>query len=87
MEELDELRAQIDQLDEEIIAKMSERQKIVEAVRAYKQQRNIAVFDPKREEYLEIYHTRLSKQYKVSIEFINNLFKLIMDESKRIQNK
>lgn len=87
MEELSELRRQIDQLDEDIIEKMAKRQKVVEEVRAYKQQRHIAVFDPKREEYLEIYHTRLSQKYNVSIEFIRELFKLIMDESKRIQNK
>jgi chorismate mutase len=87
MNELDELRAQIDQLDKEIIAKMAKRQHIVEVVRKYKQQHNIAIFDQKREEYLEIYHTKLSKEYGVSIEFIQKLFKLIMDESKRLQNK
>lgn len=87
MEKLEELRMQIDQLDKEIIEKMAKRQKIVEAVGLYKQQHHVAVFDPTREEYLDQYHTKLSKEYNVSIEFIRALFKLIMDESKRIQNK
>lgn len=86
MTKLDELRNLIDLLDKEIIKKISRRTSIVEEVRLYKLQHNLPVFDPKREEYLEDYHIKLSQEYGVSIEFIKNLFKLVMDESKRIQN-
>ena len=86
MNMLEELRTQIDQLDKEIIEKIAERQNIVEKVSAFKLENNIQVFDAKREDYLEKYHIELSTKYNVSIEFIKELFKLIMDESKRIQN-
>lgn len=86
MNKLDDLRQQIDKLDKEIIEKMALRQHIVEEVKEYKKINNMPVFDAKREEYLDHYHTELSQEYHVSIEFIKNLFKLIMDESKRIQN-
>lgn len=86
MNKLEELRQQIDFLDKEIIEKMSLRKKIVEEVKQYKSLNNLPVFDPKREEYLENYHVELSREHNVSIEFIKDLFKLIMDESKRIQN-
>lgn len=86
MDKLDELRLQIDNLDKEIIEKMALRQHIVEKVKEYKKINNMPVFDAKREEYLDRYHTELSKTHNLSIEFIKNLFKLIMNESKRIQN-
>lgn len=86
MNKLEDLRQQIDLLDKEIIEKMALRKKIVEDVKEYKSLNNLAIFDAKREEYLEHYHAELSEQYDVSIDFIKNLFKLIMDESKRIQN-
>jgi chorismate mutase len=82
---LEQLRAQIDQLDKEIIEKIAQRQRVVEEVRGFKQQHNTPVFDAKREEWLHEYHAKLSETYNVSIEFIQRLFNLIMDESKRIQ--
>lgn len=83
--ELDKLRAQIDKLDREIIEKIHLREEIVLQVKKYKEQHNLQVFDAKREEFLDIYHTQLSLKYHVSVEFIKKLFKLIMDESKHLQ--
>lgn len=85
MPELEELRLQIDSLDKEIIEKIAKRQRIVEEVRKFKLKHNIEVFDKVREEYLHEYHAKLSKTYDVSITFIQQLFDLIMEESKRVQ--
>lgn len=83
---LEELRAEIDTLDKEIIEKIAKRQAIVDQIKQFKLQHNIEVFDAKREEYLYSYHTNLSKKYNVSLTFIKKLFVLIMNESKRIQH-
>lgn len=47
---IENLRKNIDQLDEELIAKLNQRAKIVMAIRELKTQGHIPIFDPKREE-------------------------------------
>ena len=85
MLEIEELRQQIDDLDAEIIAKIAKRWEVVRQVREFKSLHTLPVFDPKREEYLREFHAGLCKKYNVSIEFIDKLFELVMQEAKRLQ--
>lgn len=87
MEELEQLRAQIDKIDNELLSLLAKRQTVVKQVGEYKQKHNIQVFDAAREEYLYKFHKRLSAKYSLSFEFIKELFEMIMTESKRTQSK
>lgn len=86
MDELINLRKIIDVLDDEIVSLISERQEVVERIGKIKAKQKIAVFDPKREEELKLYHEELSKKYNVSLEFIIQLFEIVLEESRRTQN-
>ena len=87
MQDLEQLRAQIDKIDTQLLDLLAKRQLVVKQVGEYKQQNNIAVFDAKREEYLHQFHQHLGEKYNLSFEFIRNLFEMIMQESKRTQRQ
>jgi chorismate mutase len=85
MDELTNLRKIIDVLDDEILSLIAERQVVVERIGRLKASQKIAVYDPKREEILKQYHQDLSEKYSLSIEFVINLFEIIMEESRKTQ--
>jgi chorismate mutase len=85
MDELTNLRKIIDVLDDEILGLIAERQVVVERIGRLKASHKIAVYDPKREEILKAYHQELSEKYSLSIDFVINLFEIIMEESRRMQ--
>lgn len=87
MDELTNLRKIIDVLDDEILSLISERQAVVERIGKLKATQKIAVFDPKREEDLKVYHTELSERYNLSLDFVINLFEIIIQESRKTQFK
>lgn len=81
------LREQIDQLDDEIMQKLSSRMKISEKIGQYKRENNVTILQVSRWE--EIIQTRISlgKAMGLSAEFSTALLKLIHDESIQIQTK
>jgi chorismate mutase len=81
------LREQIDQLDDEIMQKMSQRMKISEKIGQYKKENNVTILQVNRWE--EIVQTRiaLGKAMGLSPEFTRDLLKLIHEESIQIQTK
>ncbi len=81
------LREQIDQLDDEIMQKMSQRMKISEKIGQYKKENNVTILQVNRWE--EIIQTRiaLGKAMGLSPEFTRDLLKLIHEESIQIQTK
>lgn len=85
MHTLEELRRQIDEIDNELLAMLAKRQNVVKQVGEYKAKHKIEVLDAKREEYLRGFHQQLSARYNLSFSFIKELFALIMEESKRTQ--
>ena len=50
--DLNEIRQQIDTVDNEIVALLEERMKLVTRVSAYKQRTGKAIYDPEREQAL-----------------------------------
>lgn len=87
MQELEQLRTQIDEIDNELLALLAKRQRVVTKVGEYKQKNKIQVFDAKREEYLYQFHMSLSAKYHLSFDFIKGLFAMIMAESRRTQRE
>lgn len=74
--QLNGLRKQIDAVDRRIIRDINERLEIVSLIGTEKKCLNLPISDPKRE--VEV----LSK---VKSEFMKSIFKLLINESKRIQ--
>lgn len=82
---LNELRNLIDALDDEIIHKISKRHQISKMVGEFKQKHNMAVTDNTREQWLHEYHHQLSEKYNIPAEFVDELFELIIVQSKKLQ--
>jgi monofunctional chorismate mutase len=76
-------RAKINQLDEILISLFEERLKIVLNIAEIKKQNNLPIFQANREKEILEKITRLSQNSK----FILNIFKTIMQESKKFQEE
>lgn len=81
------LREQIDQLDDEIMQKLSARMKISEKIGQYKKENNVTILQVNRWE--EIVQTRIAlcRAMGLSDEFTGDLLKLIHHESIQVQTK
>jgi chorismate mutase len=81
------LREQIDQLDDEVMHKLSARMKISEKIGQYKKENNVTILQVNRWE--EIIHTRVAMALAMGIseEFSRDFLKLIHNESIQVQTK
>jgi chorismate mutase len=84
---LDELRKQIDKLDNQILKTLKERMKISEAIGKYKFDNDITILQTRR--YDEILKNRREKAEKAGLnsEFVIKVFESIHEESIHCQNK
>jgi chorismate mutase len=85
MQELDNLRQTIDKLDTELIELLAKRQQIAINIGQLKAQHGIAVYDEEREKWLHDYHTSVCRKYNISPELIANIFEVIIDWSRKLQ--
>lgn len=83
MSDLDNLRLQINEIDNSILELIQKRMDISIKVGEYKKKNNMEVFDPKREKDLI---TRLSSQNSLDEEFITEIWNSIMNYSKKLQS-
>lgn len=85
LNQLEALREKIDHIDQEVIAMLGERSKLIEKIGEYKKDNNVTVFQLQR--WNEIMKTRpeWGEQSDLAKEFIRELYRLIHDESIRIQ--
>lgn len=81
------LREQIDQLDDEIMQKLSQRMKISEKIGQYKKENNVTILQVNRWEEIVETRIKLGKAMGLNAEFTNDLLKLIHHESIQIQTK
>lgn len=81
------LREQIDQLDDEIMQKLSQRMKISEKIGQYKRENNVTILQVSRWEEIIETRIKLGKAMGLNAEFTNDLLKLIHHESIQIQTK
>jgi chorismate mutase len=87
MQELENLRAQIDDIDNQLLELLARRQDVVKMVGEFKSRHNIQVFDKAREDYLYEFHQKLSVKYNLSFAFIEDLFAMIMEHSRKTQRE
>ncbi len=85
--ELDQLRAQIDRLDRELIECLSMRQKIVEKIGQQKKLKNITALQKSRMMELMKERIDLAKKLGLSEEYIEDIFQSIHAESVRLQTE
>ena len=93
MSQLDELRVNINEIDNKIIDLLISRMEVSVKVGEYKKEKGIKVFDSKREKevikrIIEVKNKKISSENKVSLDdkFLENLWILIMDYSKAQQS-
>ncbi|MBT28215.1 MAG: 3-deoxy-7-phosphoheptulonate synthase [Thalassobius sp.] len=84
---LETMRSQIDHVDREILENMAARKVLVDKLGEYKKENNVTVFQSDR--WLQVFKTRADwgTQLNLDTEFVGKLFKLIHDESIRLQSK
>jgi len=84
---LETMRNQIDQVDREILEAIATRQSLVEKLGEYKKENNVTVFQANR--WIELFKARgeWGAQMNLSKEFVGQIFKLVHDESIRVQSK
>ncbi len=87
LNQLEALREKIDHLDQELIDLLSTRTKLTEQIGEYKKENNVTVFQLER--WNEIMSTRpeWASLVHLSPDFIRELYKIIHDESIRIQTE
>ncbi|MBU0999784.1 chorismate mutase [Patescibacteria group bacterium] len=86
-QQLDDLRKQIDVLDEKILISIAKRVNIVRKIGKYKKERKLSVFDKKRWDQILKSNLEKGRKLNLSEEFIKNLLNLIHKYSLDIQEK
>jgi len=87
LNQLEDLREKIDHIDQEIIETLATRMRLVDRIGEYKKDNNVTAFQLER--WNEIMTTRpdWGQQAKLAHEFIKELYRVIHDESIRIQTE
>lgn len=84
---LEQLRTEVDEVDTLLINSFSKRMEIISKIGEYKKQKNVPIFQAER--WAEILKTRgeWANENNVSVGFIEKVYRLIHDESLKIQTK
>lgn len=86
IQELDSLREEIDQTDDQLIALLGRRMKIAQQIAHSKKQHQLDPFQPERWEKVQCNNKSLAHKYEVNTKFIHQLYELIHKESLQVQN-
>ena len=84
---IEQLRSVIDELDEELINKFASRMAIIEKIGEYKRDNNLTILQLDRWEKILNNRIFLAKKVGLSHDFIRKMLELIHQESILIQNK
>jgi len=83
---LDECRQEIDVLDRRIVALLNERARVVEVIGALKQQAQMRVYEPKREDAVYANITAVN-QGPLRAEAVKRIYERIIDEMRTLQRE
>jgi len=87
MMQLDEIRKQIDRIDHDIIVLLAERLALMPDVAKYKIENKISRYQPEREEKILNKKTKMGEKHNLEKEYVEDIFKRIIEESHIIQKK
>lgn len=82
---LEQLRAIIDEIDEELINKFSARMEIIEKIGQYKKQNNVTILQLERWERILFTRSKLAEKAGLNDDFVKKILELIHQESIRLQ--
>ena len=82
---LGEIREQIDKCDNDLVNIISKRYDLVSQVIQYKIDKSMEIYQPQREVEVIQKLRNLANQKNINPDLIENIIKLIMEESKRVQ--
>ena len=82
---LTELRQQVDQMDARLVAVLGERVRLCQRIGDVKAQRGVPTWDRQRMKHVRQHVAGLAVQHGVSAELTAQVYKLIMQESCRLQ--
>ncbi len=82
---LQTLRKKINRVDAQLIKLLAQRFAIAKKIGDLKKKHSLTITDAAREKELAKFHTSLEKTYGLSQMFTKSLWKLILEESKRLQ--
>jgi chorismate mutase len=85
MNEMEQLRLKIAQIDEQIIDLIGLRHSIAQQIGTFKKQNKLPIYDHARESLLHEFHINACSKYGVSQELINKIFTVLMDEARKVQ--
>ena len=85
MNELSEIRDEIDSIDEKILSLLEQRFSLMPNVADCKKQEKIKTLDKKREQEIILEKISIAENKNIDKKFVISLFELIMNESKKIQ--
>ena len=83
---LDELRERLDILDEQVIALLSERAKVVSQVADFKRQHNIPIYIPEREASI-IERLRALNPGPLSGDAVERIYRTIVEEMRELERQ
>ena len=87
MNQLDQFRQEIDTLDSQIIEALGKRFEVCRQVAHFKKAENIPMMQPGRVEEVKKNRQELGVKYSVDVNFMLNLYDLIIQESCRIEDE
>jgi chorismate mutase len=82
MTSLQNIRTEIEELDEQLIGLLARRMHLAREIGALKD----AIHDPEREQILKDMHSDLATLKGVEPHFLSKLFEVVFEESRRIQS-
>lgn len=85
--ELDSLRKEIDQTDDQLIALLGRRMKIAQKIAHSKKQHELDSLQPERWKKVQYNNKSLAHKYELNSQFVHQLYELIHRESLQVQNK
>ena len=84
-QELEPLRDQIDQIDEQLVKLVSMRMDVVQEIGALKQASGTEVQDPQREAKVYVRMQQLSQTHNVPLEIVMHIYDYLMQKSRDSQ--
>ena len=85
MNKLKELQSKIDEVNSKILNLIIKRNQIVKKVGKYKKEKNIPIYDSKREKEIHRKMQKSAEKKNLNKKFVKKLFNLIIKQSKKIE--
>jgi len=86
-QEIEDLRKKIDEINNEILSLLNKREKLCKEIGKIKKQGGLEIIDKEREQEMLSELKEKAKKLNLDEDYIENLFKLIIENSRKIQEK